>query len=135
MIRNNRIWLIAAASFALGILVASGGIFVLTAPQRRDLQQFGYAQMRMNGYTACLSKARLALVKLYSPLSAPSERALTVMAFAADCARMNDIPTFTATDIYFLSGVSCCPPRNGPRKPMAMDERPPGPTIFDSPKP
>lgn len=135
MIRNNRMWLISVASFVLGLAVASGAIFVLTAPQRRDLQQFGYSQMRINGYTACLSKARLALVKLYSPLSAPSERALTVMAFAADCTRMNDVPTFTPNDIYFLSGVYCCPPKNGPRKPTAMDERPEGPTIFDSPKP
>jgi len=135
MTRNNRAWLISVASFVLGLAVASGGIFVLTAPQRRDLQQFEYAQMRMNSYTACLRKARPDLVKHYSAATPPAERAFTVLASASDCARMNHIPTFGPDDMYFLAGVYCCPARNGPRKPTVMDERPAGPTIFDSSKP
>ena len=135
MIRDNRTWLISAAAFALGLLVASAGIFVLTAPQRRAVQQLEYAQMRMNGDAACLRKARPDLVKHYSATTPPAERALTVLAVASDCAHVSGVPTFTANDIYFLSGVLCCPARNGPGKPMAMDERPTGPTIFDSPRP
>ena len=68
----------------------------------------------ISGYTACLNRDRSILAGLYDPRQPPARRAFRVLAFQADCARTNGIPTYDCKDLYSLANVVCGPLRSAP---------------------